>query len=248
MCSPLTLSDLAALTVIPQGRVTISGERILQSLEQFVQSYHPNHWLHIQPDGTIRFLDMRSPTNNTLTLGGDPRLGMPQLTRDYSECFTQVIVRGNTLAVGMTLQTSPWPGSGSSDGGLQEDFAWGSFNNAQAKANWTPANFTQPTIGSGNATDQGSCTCPDTMHVVVTSNNASQTWAANYWSQSGTAAQGVLYLYADAIAGISQLYQARIVANTALTAGGTSILTLDRACPASPTTATRSGAWPAARR
>ena len=228
----LTVNDLAALTVIPPWRVQISGERILQSIEQFVQTCHPNHWLHIQPDGTIRFLDMRSPTNNTLTLGGDPRLGMPQLTRDYSDCFSQVEVRGNTLAVAMTLQTSPWPGSSSTDGGLQEDFAWGSYSNAQAKANWVPADYTQPTIGAGNATDTGSCTVPDTMHVVVTSNNASLTWAINYWSQSGTAAQGVVYLYADSLAGgISQLYEARIVANTALTAGGSSTLTLDRALP-----------------
>jgi hypothetical protein len=228
----LTVADLAALTVVPPWRVAISGERILQSLEQFVQTCHPNHWLHVQPDGTIRFLDMRSPTNNTLTLGGDARLGMPQLTRDYSDCYSQVEVRGNTLAVAMTLQTEPWPGSSSSDGGLQEDFAWGSYTNTQAKNNWVPADFTQPTIGAGNATDTGSCTCPDTQHVVVTSNNNTLTWAANYWSQAGTEAQGVIYLYADSISGISQLYQARIVANTALTAGGSSTLTLDRTLPA----------------
>ena len=44
--------------------------------------------------------------------------------------------------------------------------------------------------------------------------------------------QGLVYLYADSLGGaIAQLYQARVVANTALTAGGTSTLTLDRAMP-----------------
>ncbi len=226
----LTVSDLANLTVIPPWRVSISGERILQSLENFVQTCHPNHWLHVQPDGTIRFLDLRNAANNTLTLGGDPRLGMPSLTRDYADSYSQVEVRGNTIAVPMTLQTLPWPGSASSDGGLQEDFAWGSYTNSQAKANWVPADFNQPSIG-GSSNDTGTCTCSDTTHVVVTSNNASVTWGVNFWGQSAGQAQGQIYLYADIIPGIGQLYAARVVANTALTAGGSSILTLDRPLP-----------------
>lgn len=226
----LTVSDLAALTVIPPWRVSISGERILQSLENFCQTCHPNHWLHVQPDGTIRFIDLRLAASNTLTLGSDPRLGMPTLTRDYADCYSQVEVRGNTIAVPMTLQTTPWPGSSSSDGGLQEDFAWGSLSNSAAKAAWTPNDFNQPSIG-GSSNDTGTCTCPDTTHVVVTSSDASATWAANFWAQGAGEAQAQIYLYADIIPGISQLYAARVVANTALTAGGTSTLTLDRTLP-----------------
>jgi hypothetical protein len=228
----LTLSDLAALTVIPPWRASISGERLLQSLENFVQTCHPNHWMHVQPDGTIRFLDMRLAANNTLTLGSDPRLGMPTLTRDYNDCYSQVEVRGNTIAVPVMLQTQPWPGSSSSDGGLQEDFAWGSFTNAQAKLNWTPADFNQPGIGTGNSNDQGTCTVTDTTHILVTSSNNTVTWPANFWAQGANQAQGQVGVYADIIPGIGQLYWARIVANTAMTAGGTSILTLDRALPA----------------
>jgi hypothetical protein len=226
-----TVTDLAALTVIPQWRVAISGERILQSLENFVQTCHPNHWLHVQPDGTIRFLDLRGTSANTLTLGGDPRLGMPSLTRDYSECFSQVEVRGNTIAVPMTLQTLPWQGSSSSDGGLQEAFAWNGFTNAQAKTNWTPASFNQPSI-NGDSNDFGTCTCTDTTHVVVTSHDNTATWAVNFWAQGTGEAQGQIYVYSDIIPGIGQLYAARIVANTALAAAGTSILTLDRPLPA----------------
>jgi hypothetical protein len=224
----LTVSDLAALTVIPPWRVIVSGERILQALEEFIRTCHPNHWLHVQPDGTIRFLDARLPTNNTLTLGADPRLGMPQLTRDYSDSYSQVEVRGNTQATAVTLQTNPWPGSSSTDGGLQEDFAWGGHTNAAAKLLWNPSDYNQPSI-NGASNDLGSCTCPDTTHVIVTDSAPAATWSVNFWSQAN--AQGQIYLYADTITGVAQFFSARIVANTALTAGGTSTLTLDRALP-----------------
>jgi hypothetical protein len=229
----LTVNDLAALTVIPIGRVSISGERILQALEGFVQQWHPNHWLHIQPDGTIRFLDMRACSNNTLTLGGDARLDMPSFTRDYADCYSQIIVRGNTLATSVVLQTNPWPGSTLSDGGLQEAFAWGSYStNAAAIAAWTPGNFNQPILG-GTAQDQGTCTCPDTMHVAVTSSNTATTWASNYWGQASNEAQGTVLLFADILAGgVEQIFSANIVANTPMTAGGPSTLTLDRPLPA----------------
>jgi hypothetical protein len=225
MLPSLTLSDLSYLTVIPPWRVSVSGERILQSLEGLVQSCHPNHWLHVQPDGTIRFLDMRQATNNTLTLGGDPRLGMPTLTRDYADSYSQVEVRGNTLAVPVILQTLPWPGSTASNGGLIEAFEWGSYStNAAAIAAWIPADYQNP--GSyAAADDTGTCTVSDTLHIVVTSSNASETWAANYWANS----QGTVWLYGDSVSGIGQYTATKIVANTALTAGGTSTLTLGTA-------------------
>ena len=218
----LTVSDLAALTVIPPWRVSISGERLLQSLEGFVQSCHPNHWLHVQPDGTIRFLDMRLCSNNTLTLGSDPRLGMPSLTRDYADSYPQVTVRGNTLAVPIVLQTLPWPGSSSSNGGLIEAFEWGTYmTNAAAIAAWSPIDYQQP--GSyAAADDTGTLTCTDATHVTVTSSNSSETWAANYWATS----QGTIWLYGDSVPGIGQYTATKIVSNTALTAGGTSVLTL----------------------
>lgn len=223
----LTVSDLAAMTVIPPWRVSISGERILQALESFAQSVHPNHWLHIQPDGTIRFLDQRLANPNTITIGTDPRQGLPTMTRDYADSYSQVEVRGNTTAVPVILQTLPWEGSADTDGGLQEAFEWGSFaTNAAAIAAWTPAQFNQPgSFSAGNA--QGTCTVVDATHVTVTCSNTLQTWAANFWGQSSSEAQGSVYLYGDAIPGIGQYASAKVIANTALTAGGTSTLTLD---------------------
>lgn len=227
----LTTSDLSALTVIPQTPVRIAGERILQAIESFVQQWQPNQWLHVQPDGTIRFLDMRNCTNNTLTLGSDPRLDMPQLTRDFSDCYSQVVVRGNTLATPAILQTLPWPGSSSSNGGLYEDFAWGSLTSAEAKAEWVPNDFNSPVL-NGQSQDQGTCTCPNTLQVTVTSSNTATTWPANYWGQSSSEAGGVVWVWADILgSSVSQIFSAPIVSNTALTAGGSSTLTLGLAMP-----------------
>jgi hypothetical protein len=225
----VTMNDLAGLTVIPPWRVVIGGERILQALEALVVSCHPNHFLHVDPLGNIRFLDTRTFTPNTLTLGADPRLMMPTLTRDYSDCYSQVEIRGNTLVQGVSLQTQPWPGSSSSDGGLQEDFAWGSLSNAAAKAAWVPADWSQPNQ-SGAPYDLGTCTCPSTTTVTVTSSDPAMEWGVDALSQANLL--GTVILYADVITGVEQLWQARIVSNTALTPGGSSILTLDVVLPA----------------
>jgi hypothetical protein len=223
-----TSNDLSYLTVIPPWRVTVSGERILQALESFVQSCHPNHYLHVQPDGTIRFLDSRNFSGSTLTLGSDPRLGMPSLTRDYSDSYSQVQVRGNTKVQGVILQTLPWSGSMASDGGLQEDFAWGVLSSSAAKAAWTPACWNQP-LSNGTASEQGACTCPDTTHVVC---SVSGTYAADYWDQSSTGVLGWIVLYADSLAGqVQQHFQARVVASTA-SSGGNITVTLDTPLPA----------------
>lgn len=222
-----TTTDLSALSIIPVQRAIISGERILQALEGFVQTWHPNHYIFVQTDGTIRFIDLRLATDNTFTLNGsDPRVAIPSLVRDYSDCYSQVLIRGNTLCVPITLQDQPWPGSSLTDGGLQEDFAWGSYTSAAAKAAWVPSNYSQPNQW-GAAVDQGTCTCPDTQHITVTSANTSLTWASNAWGQGAGEGLGYVVVTADALNGsINQFYTARIAANTALSAGGSSTFTL----------------------
>ena len=224
-----TVNDLAALTCVPPFRVSISGERILLVIENFVQSCHPKIWLHVQPDGTIRFFDTTAFNPNTLTLGTDARLGMPQLTRDFSDCYSQVLVRGNTRVEGRVLQTAPWPGSADPDGGLAEDFAWDGLDNAAAKAAWTTACWNEPQQ-NGQAADTGTCTVTDPTHVVVTSSDATLTWPADFWDQSSTGVLGNVMLYGDLYGGSAQQQvQRRVVANTALAAAGTSTLTLDLA-------------------
>lgn len=223
-----TITDLAALNVVPPFRITFAGERILQSIESAVQTVHPNHWLHVEPDGTIRFLDQRTFTPNTLTLGID-RIMPPSLTRDYSDTYSRLVVRGDVFVMPVTLGVRPYPGSSEPDAGLEEDFGHDGLSNAAAKAAWSPDDYEQFSLTSGQ--DSGSCTCPNTTTVTVTSEDSTLTWAANALDQTDTGLHAVVTVYSDTLPGLQQMFSARVIANTALTAGGTSDLTLDRALP-----------------
>jgi hypothetical protein len=307
-----TVNDLVALNVIPPFEVDVQGERILQALEGVVQSCHPNHFVQVAPDGTIRFHDPRTWSSYiTLTMdGSDPRVGRPSMTCDWSGCYTACEVRGNSLVVGVTLALQPWPGSSDTDGGLQEDFAHDGLTNSQAKAQYNPiADFQSPLQSAGTATGTasitsgavttialgvagygyasaptvavvggggsgatataaisggqvtgftvtaggsgyttaptvlctgpavgqqvvGSCTCPSTTTVTITSSDAKSNFGINYWDQTETGKHGYITLYADSLgASITQLFSARVVSNTAMSAGGTATLTLDTVLP-----------------
>ena len=193
--------------------------------------------------GTIRILDQRQFVENTVTLNGsDPRWLMPSLHRDTSDCYSRLIVRGGLQTGATTLAVKQWPGSsftstwapsGSGaipNGGILPDFIWGSFTtNAAAEAAWSPNAYSQLSLQSGQ--DQGSCTCPSTTTVVITSQNTSLTLAADQLDQTDTGQHAVLTVVSDVITGVQQLFSARVVANTAMTAGGTSTLTLDQPLP-----------------
>ena len=150
-----TVTDLAALVIIPPFRVTFAGERLLQSIESSLQSCYPTYWLHVVGDnagsdviGTIRFLDTTSFTANTITLGyagtepdgtSGNRWLMPSLHRDLSDCYSQVVIRGDVNVAGITLALKQWPGStyaptwapsggATPSGGLLENFIYGSVH------------------------------------------------------------------------------------------------------------------------
>jgi len=306
-----TLTDLAALTIIPPFEIDVQGERILQSLEGVVQSCHPNHFVQVDPQGNIRFHDPRTwSADITLTMdGSDPRVGRPSVTADWSSCYSRCEIRGHDLVVPVTLSLKPWPGSGDADGGLSEDFAHDGLTNAQAKSQWQASDFTTPTQSQGTATAQATVssgsiasiaviisgynytaaptvqitdatgsgatatatisggavtgitvtaggssysssptvtltgpavgqsdlgtitTMPSTTQVTVQSQNTKAQWVSDYWDYSPTGHQGVIVLRQDAISAYTQYFTARIVSNTALSAGGTSTLTLDTPAP-----------------
>lgn len=303
-----TLTDLDALSIVPPFEVTISGERVLQALEGAVQNIHPNVWLHVQPDGKIRFLDQRSFTDLDLTIGSG-RTDLPTFTRDWSGCYSRVVVRGAEKVQAWNCGILPASGSALADNGLAEDFGHSGLTNAQAKTNWIATDYQQPNQPAGRATataalsgaavntvtvqyqgygygsapavsfsggggsgatatatltsgkvtsisvtaggsgytsaptvtiappggvgryDLGSCTLSSTTAVVVTSDQTGATWAADFWDQTEVGAHGVVVLTSDSLSGVQQRHTSRIVANTALTAGGTSTLTLETAAP-----------------
>ena len=126
-----TTTDLAALSTIPPNPVSVQGERLLTAVESFLNAWAPNHSMWIRPsDGVIRFLDRRSVTNHTLTLETDPISPTP-LRRSVTDCYQRVVVRGQPVAEPKLLTLS--------SGGLAEDFAYGSLDNAGAKAAYNTA-------------------------------------------------------------------------------------------------------------
>ena len=212
----VTANDLAALAVIPPRPVYVNGEKFGDAISGVIEQYAPNHWFWIDPDGNYRFLDKRTATVNTLTMGTDP-IEPTELSRDAGDSFQRVVVRGQPIAVMALLKLSL--------GQITEDFAWGNYTNAQAKANWTKSQFNTP----GAALDSGTCTCSSTTTIVVTSSSSSTLWPAGYWDQSHQ--QGTINLYNSTVADVLQCWNARIVACTALTAGGTSTITVDSPLP-----------------
>jgi len=306
----VTIADLDTLFLIPPYRITIAGERLLQAIDSTVSNAHPNHVMHIDPAGNIRFLDQRTFAATTLQMDGtDPRVGQCELSIDWNDCYSQVEIRGTTMTRGVNVGVVPAPGSNRTDNGLAEDFAHDGLTNAQAIALWLPADFSAPNQPSGGATaiantaggkvvsltitnggygysappavlisggsgsgatatatvtggavtnlnvtgqgsgytsipkvtiatpggsgqtDVGTCTCTDTTHIVVTSSNGAVSWAADYWDQTDNGRHGMLILSSDTFTDIDQFFQARVIANTSLSAGGTCTLTLDTPLP-----------------
>jgi hypothetical protein len=218
----LTIADLAtaALSVIPPFPVYVSGEKILNGVAAFLSGVAPNHVLWVQPDGTIRFLDQRafSSSTSTLTLGVDPIEPTP-LRRSTRGNYSRVQLRGQPLIEPGIVSTVY--------GTLTEDFAHDSLSNSAAKAAWKLGDFLQTQV----AADGGTCTCPSTTTVTVTSSPNTTVWPANYWDQAGSDAHGVIYLWYSAGTNIDQVTSRRIISNTSKASGGTSTLTLDSPLP-----------------
>lgn len=201
-----TALELSVLTIVPPDPVTISGDRLWTALRQFANEWCRNHALWIMPDGSIRMLDTRAFSGLTLTLHTDP-VDNPSWTRSTEDCATRVVIRG-----GANVQPAY---AALSDGTLTEGFSSGD------KAAWNWSKYARP----GNSASEGSCTVPSSTTVVVTPTDSTRTWAANFWS--GIA--GRANLINPAATGIDMFEDRAIVSNTALSAGGTSTITLDRA-------------------
>lgn len=219
-----TVADLAALNWIPPGPCPIGGEKLFSALVSFCAQWAPTHVPHVEPDGTIRFLDLRAFSPLTLTYNSDPIL-ISELSRDTADCASRVVVRGQGIAEMILFSTT--------NNGLSEaPFAHDGLTVAQAKADWTPDDFRTPGLHVGApGDDEGTCTCGDTLHVTVTSANAAVNWPANYWDQTSTGHLGTVFLSWSAGVDITTYVSRSIVSNTALAAAGTSVLTLDRALP-----------------
>lgn len=215
-----TVADLAALNVINPQVAQMGGDQLMSAIESYLSAAAPNHVLHIQADGKIRFIDTRpaATTENVLTIGTDPVNPTP-LRRSVADCYQRVEIHGQPIAEPQLLSLS--------NGGLVEDWAWGSYaTSAAATAAWTPDDFKL----DENARSEGTCSLTDTVTAVLTSKPTTQTWAANDWDQ--THRMGSLLLSSTTITGVTSNVYKRVVGNTAKTSGGTSTFTLESAVPA----------------
>jgi hypothetical protein len=214
-----TLADLAALTLIPPNPVYVGGERLLSVVEGILSGWAPNHSMVILPDGTIRFLDRRSTTEHTFTMETDPIDPTSlSLTRSVADCASRAVINGQPIAEPKLVTLS--------SGGLAEDFAYGSYDNAGAKSHYNPADEALDQA----ARSQGTCSISDTVTAVLTADPNTQAWDEDEWDQDHR--MGVLYLWYSSGSGIDQFVARRVVSNTAKTSGGTSTFTLDSALPA----------------
>lgn len=307
-----TVTDLLGLNFSPTRDVTIQGERLWAALQGVARAHHPNRWLHILPDGTIRCYDLRSTTPLTLTLeDGTDLVDTESLsfTRDVSDSFTRVLYRGQPRVEPVELRLNPPVAAGNKYVALAEKFAHSGLTNTQAKDQYVYSDWASPgqslgtaratasvtsgvvdstftitsggygytaaptvtltggggtgatataTITSGRVTaitrtaggtgytsaplvkiggpnvgqySIGTCTCPSTTTVTVDPADNTANWASNIWDQTAGGRKGVITLSQSLGSGLEQIVSRRVVSHGALTAGGTSTLTLDEALP-----------------
>lgn len=94
-----------------------------------------------------------------------------------------------------------------------------------------PVTATFP-IPEGTNRDSGTCTCPNSTTVRVTSSDTSRTWAADYWDQTSTGRHGSIWLVHGAGSGIDVRFSAAILSHGSLSAGGTCDITIAGVLPA----------------
>lgn len=212
-----TTTDLAALSIVPPSEVVFSGENLFGQLESFVKKWHPKYAVWIQPNGTIRVTDMFGMSAETLTVPGDGTgdpVSPPSFTRSTQGCYTRVVLRGNDIqkAELSVLDESLVRGWDGTD-----------------ESTWTYADFIQPK----DARDEGAITSSTSTTATCDPTDATAAAASNYWTSSGRA--GWIQLYWDGGDGVDIFETREITASTALTAGGTYVITWDSSQPISHT-------------
>lgn len=79
--------------------------------------------------------------------------------------------------------------------------------------------------------DFGTCTVVDTTHVTITSDDATRAFAANAYDQTPSGQKGYVSIVDSVGTGILATFGSPVLANTAMTPGGTSTLTLENPLP-----------------
>ena len=209
----------AKLTFTPVNtNVRISGERLFTTLKAFTEQWQPRYSLFIEytSSGAKFSLADRVDPQNSVTLAiGDDHVDTPSLSISIDGCATRVIVRGaeriepRELSLVANTLVRDWTTS--------------------EQTAWKLTDFTK----TSEAQSVGSITATSGDTVTVDPSDNSRTWTANHWAGER---EGQVYLQSTTIPGIDNWAYREIVSNTALTAGGTSVLTLGEPVGAGYTT------------
>lgn len=195
-------AELAALTVVPPEPVTIAG-RLWDSMADLLCQWLPNHAIWADAAGAIHIEDTAALPPLTLTLDEDPVI-LDRITKDHSECFTRCIMRGRGDIQGAYLSvhehTLSYPQTDD-----EED-------------SWTITDFFQPK----GAFDAGVILGQTSDTLLIQSDDPTAHWAANYWNDIGA----FVWPFNPIATGITFTEQAAITATTAMSAGGTSTITV----------------------
>lgn len=208
-----TLADLAVLTIVPPIPVQLQGESILTRLQSFIAAWQSQYTLYVQPDGTIRVISIFGRTAYTLT---QPN-GATGAGDEVDELAYNIDPRGCFGAVNIIGQSIQWAVGSFVDGTLVR-----ATTNTQL-ANWTSASFNSPqnTANLNNAQDTGNLSGVTSVSCTVTSDNINAHWVTNFWNNNG----GVIVLINTAVSGVNMMATVQITSCTALTAGGTAVIT-----------------------
>lgn len=197
-----TVSDLAALDIVPPRQVSFSGIGILNHVEQELLHWHPKYAMWIQPNGTIRFINLFAMPRKVLKVPTEYDAGddvePPALTRSVDGCYTAVKFIGVNIQAAILSVV---------DGTL--DANWTSTE----QSNWKYVDFAQP----GDATSDGAVVSVTSTSATLDPTDNARTYAAN----SLSARQAVVQLINTAGAGLAIQESKYVTANTALSAGGT---------------------------
>jgi hypothetical protein len=224
-------TDLAALTIVPPEPVTCSG-RLWNTVNELMTNWYNTYGTWIVPSGTtlqpggywsnpvgtIRHINLQSLPATTFTLDALDGSGNPctldSITEDFSECYTQVKIRGAGNIQGANLSLTYGGTVAIGSGSLI--YGW----TPTQQANWNYNQYINPPGAweNGNITAMTSTTLSVTATAPVPISYSTTTW----WA--GKAAEVWAYTLVGGAAVFNE--QRRILSNT-VPSGNNYTLTVD---------------------
>ncbi|HWE35501.1 MAG TPA: hypothetical protein VG406_02935 [Isosphaeraceae bacterium] len=207
-------ADLTALTQVPPEPIYLTGN-LMDDVDRLLEKWAGRFACRVDPNGpvdglgvrrgVIRILDTATFTPLTLTMGVDP-IEWPDVQEDTSQCAGRMVVRGAgdidaaLASIGHGTLAETWTA------GDETSWDWDAF------------------VTAGGGSDSGAITALTSTTATVQSTDATRAWAANFWGANA----GQVAVINPVSTGITQTEWRNVISCTALAAGGTSVLTLDR--------------------